>query len=123
MTCCWLSVRAAWRLLHAVCMHLTLDTLKTVLLDAVSLNGGTSGGCQLSPRCPLVSNLGGMGSWPLWGPFALFAVVRGDDGDLPARRFCVSRAQFCSAHYYEKCEEQLCSRLAQRTSNCGQRTT
>jgi hypothetical protein len=40
-------------------------------------------GCQLSPRCMLVSNLGGMGSGHLWGPFASFLLVRGDDGDLP----------------------------------------
>ena len=63
-------------------LRATLDTLKTVLLDAVSLNGETSGGRHLFPRWPLVSNLGGMGSGHLWGPFALFAVVRGDDGDL-----------------------------------------
>jgi hypothetical protein len=91
VTCCWLSVRAAWRLLHAACMHLTLDTLKTVLLDAVYVNGGTSGGCQLSPRCLLVSNLGGMGPGHLWGPFASFMLVRGDDGDLPGTSASVLR--------------------------------
>ena len=64
-------------------MHLTLDSLKTVPLDAVSLNGGTWGGCHLLPRWQIVSNLGGMGGGHLWGPFALSALVRGDDGDLP----------------------------------------
>ena len=63
-------------------LRATLETLKTVLLDAVSLNGGTWGGRHLGPRCPLVSNLGGMGSGHLWGQFALFPLVRGDDGDL-----------------------------------------
>ena len=58
----------------------------------------------------------------LWGPFAFFAVVRGDDGDLPETS-ASSRARFCPAHYCEKCNEQLCSRLAQRTSNCGNWTT
>jgi hypothetical protein len=62
-----------------------------VPLDAVSLNGGTSGGRQLSPRCPLVSNLGGMGSGHLWGQFALFPLVRGDDGDLPGTSASVLR--------------------------------
>ena len=65
--------------------------LKTVLLDAVSLNGETSGGRQLSPRCPLVSNLGGMGSGHLWGPFASFLLVRGDDGDLSGTSASVLR--------------------------------
>ena len=64
-------------------LRATLDTLKTVLLDAVSLDGETSGGRHLFPRWPLVSNLGGMGSGHLWGPFASFLLVKGDDGDLP----------------------------------------
>jgi len=72
-------------------LRATLDTLKTVLLDAVSLNGETSGGRHLFPRWPLVSNLGGMGSGHLWGPFASFAVVRGDDGDLPGTSASVLR--------------------------------
>ena len=62
-----------------------------MLLDAVSLNGETSGGRHLSPRCPLVSNLGGMGSGHLWGPFASFLLVRGDDGDLPETSASVLR--------------------------------
>ena len=65
--------------------------LKTVLLDAVSLNGETSGGRHLFPSCPLVSNLGGMGSGHLWGPFASFLLVRGDDGDLPETSASVLR--------------------------------
>ena len=60
-------------------------------LDAVSLDGGTSGGRQLSPRCPLVSNLGGMGLGHLWGPFASFLLVRGDDGDLSGTSASVLR--------------------------------
>ena len=63
-------------------LRATLETLKTVPLDAVSLNGGTWGGCHLLSRWQIVSNLGGMGSWHLWGQFASFALVRGDDGDL-----------------------------------------
>jgi hypothetical protein len=72
-------------------MLLTLDTLKTVPLDAVSLRWGTWGGCHLFPSCLLVSNLGGMGSWHLWGPFASFLLVRGDDGDLPETSASVLR--------------------------------
>ena len=63
-------------------LRATLETLKTVLLDAVSLNGGTWDGWHLLPRWQIVSNLGGMGSGHLWGPFALFPLVRGDDGDF-----------------------------------------
>ena len=51
-------------------------------LAAVSLRWQTWDGWHLFPSCPLVSNLGGMGSGHLWGPFALFPLVRGDDGDL-----------------------------------------
>ena len=72
-------------------MLLTLDTIKTVPLDAVSLRGETSGGRHLFPSCPLVSNLGGMGSRHLWGPFASFLLVRGDDGDLPETSASVLR--------------------------------
>jgi len=45
----------------------------------------------LFPRWPLVSNLGGMGSGHLWGQFALFPLVRGDDGDLPGTSASVLR--------------------------------
>ena len=63
-------------------LRATSETLKTVLLDAVSLDGETSGGRHLFPRWPLVSNLGGMGSGHLWGQFASFPLVRADDGDF-----------------------------------------
>ena len=43
------------------------------------------------PRWPLVSNLGGMGSGHLWGQFALFPLVRGDDGDLSGTSASVLR--------------------------------
>ena len=109
-------------LLHSACCMRLKTAVRVLPLDAVSLRWQTWSGCQLSPRCPLVLNQGGMGLVHLWGPFAFFAVVRGDDGDLPETS-ASSRARFCPAHYCEKCNEQLCSRLAQRTSNCGQRTT
>jgi hypothetical protein len=66
-------------------------------LDAVSLRWATWSGCHLSPRCPLVSNLGGMGGGQLWDQFALISLVKGDNGDLPETS-ASSRAQFCSAH-------------------------
>ena len=109
-------------LLHSACCMRLKTAVRVLPLDAVSLRWQTWSGCQLSPRCPLVLNQGGMGLVHLWGRFARFAVVRGDDGDLPETS-ASSRARFCPAHYCEKCNEQLCSRLAQRTSNCGQRTT
>jgi hypothetical protein len=52
-------------------------------LGAVSLRWPSWTGHCLSPRCPLVLKPGGMGRGQLWGRFALFALVRGDDGDLP----------------------------------------
>ena len=72
-------------------MLLNLDTLKTVPLDTVSLRWETWGGCHLLPRWQIVSNLGGMGSGHLWGQFALFALVRGDDGDFPGTSASVLR--------------------------------
>ena len=109
-------------LLHSACCMRLKTAVRVLPLDAVSLRWQTWSGWHLFPRCPLVLNQGGMGLGHLWGPYAFFAVVRGDDGDLPETS-ASSRARFCPAHYCEKCNEQLCSRLAQRTSNCGQRTT
>jgi hypothetical protein len=45
----------------------------------------------LLPRWQIVSNLGGMGSGHLSGQFASFALVRGDDGDLPETSASVLR--------------------------------
>jgi hypothetical protein len=74
----------------ACCMRLKTG-LRVLSLDAVSLRWRTWCGCQLSPRCLLVSNLGGMGSGHLWGQFASLALVRGDDGDLPETSASVLR--------------------------------
>jgi hypothetical protein len=82
-------------LLHSACCMRLKTGLRVLLLGAVSLRWPTWSGCHLFPSCLLVSNLGGMGSRHLWGPFASFVLVRDDDGDLPETS-ASSRARFCS---------------------------
>jgi hypothetical protein len=74
-----LLLRCCMLLLH-VASHKT--GLLVLPLDAVSLRWPTWTACHLFPSYLLVSNLGGMGGRQLWGPFARFALVTGDHGDL-----------------------------------------
>jgi hypothetical protein len=97
VTCYWLSVRAAWRLLQAACMLLTLETLKTGAFRRSLSQWGNFGWLSVVPTLSACLEPRGDGFRASLGTVCPFLLVRRDDGDLPGTD-ASSRAQFCSDH-------------------------